>query len=95
MKKVKTTKERLMTQYDYVWEEQHGTYKVVQNDKYGYFDTEGKQIVPFMYDWASCFTPIKLYGKKFIGTYVQYTMERKKTKYPFRRNRKGIYRGGR
>lgn len=70
MKKVKTTKERLMTQYDNVWEEQHGTYKVVQNDKYGYFDSEGKQIVPFMYDWASCFTPIKLYGKKFLGAYV-------------------------
>lgn len=59
-----------MTKYDNVWEGQHGIYKVVQNGMYGYFNSEGKQIIPFMYDWASCFTQIKLYGKRFIGAYV-------------------------
>ena len=63
-------RETLMAKYDNVWQLQHNTYKVVYGKKYGFFDADGKQIIPFMYDWASCFVLIKLYGRTFVGAYV-------------------------
>lgn len=63
-------REALLAKYDNVWQLQHDTYKVVYGKKYGFFDSDGKQIIPFMYDWASCFVQIKLYGKTYIGAFV-------------------------
>ena len=63
-------REALMAKYDNVWQLQHDTYKVVYGEKYGFFDADGKQIIPFMYDWASCFVQFKLYGRTYIGAYV-------------------------
>ena len=69
-KRIKELIKRLKATYEQVGMPQHDIMKVINRGKYGFFDKEGKQIIPFMYDWSSSFARIKLYGKVYIGAYV-------------------------
>lgn len=61
---------QLKATYKQVGVPQHDIMKVVNRGKYGFFNMEGKLIIPFMYDWSSSFARVKLYGKTYIGAYV-------------------------
>ena len=60
----------LKHRYDSVGKPNHGMIKVVNRGNYGFFNTDGIQVIPFEYDWASSFVRIKLYGTTYIGAYV-------------------------
>lgn len=60
----------LKSRYETVGKPSSGIMKVPHKGKYGFFNMEGEQILPFVYDWASSFIRIRLYGMHYIGAYV-------------------------
>lgn len=63
---------KLRCQYDVVGNPQHGLIKVVKGGKYGFVDMDGTLVIPLIYDWASAFIGIRLYGKWYIASWVNY-----------------------
>ena len=63
---------KLRCQYEMVGNPQYGLIKVVKGGKYGFVNMDGVLAIPLMYDWASAFIHIKLYGKWYIASWVNY-----------------------
>lgn len=63
---------KLRSQYDKVGNPQHDLIKVEKGGKYGFVDMNGVLVIPLIYDWASAFIRIKLYGKWYIASWVNY-----------------------
>ena len=67
MKKIISNKEKnliskLKSQYDIVGTLHHDRVKVIKGGKYGFVNQKGELVIPLIYDWATAFARIKLYG---------------------------------
>ena len=55
--------------YDNAWDYTEGLAAVVLNDKYGYIDMQGNEVIPLQYDYAYYFhndtARVELNGKSF------------------------------
>ena len=76
MKKIISNKEKnliskLKSQYDIVGTLHHDMVKVIKGGKYGFVNQKGELVIPLIYDWATVFARIKLYGKWYIASWVR------------------------
>ena len=67
MKKIISNKEKnliskLKSQYDIVGTLHHDMVMVIKGGKYGFVNQKGELVIPLIYDWATAFARIKLYG---------------------------------
>ena len=69
---IRTLTKKLKAKYTFVGGEQHGYIKVGKNGLYGFVDCNGKVVIPLSYEWCTAFMRIRLYGKTYIGAYVEW-----------------------
>ena len=69
---IRTLTKKLKVKYTFVGGEQHSYIKVGKKGLYGFVDCNGKVVIPLSYEWCTAFMRIRLYGKTYIGAYVEW-----------------------